>query len=278
MQTMYAVIHGSIARLELPPPSATVMGEICWGAFDELLTPAYWKGQAWQHSRLDTYVDLRLGRTFVEEVAACLLGGFGVPAEIGLAAFRRLRDAGLLAGGYSEARIERALIQPFLYGGQSRRYRFARQKARYLAASLRALGDVEPLNDDVELRNLLMTLKGIGPKTASWIVRNYRSSDSVAIIDVHILRAGRHIGLFEESLRPDHDYLRLESDFLAFAAALDVRPALLDALMWDYMRRLSVGGGHSNPARSSHDQHDHRDGGRLAPLQRRQRVAAAPVQ
>lgn len=30
----------------------------------------------------------------------------------------------------------------------------------------------------------------IGPKTASWIVRNYRKSDCVAIIDIHIHRAG----------------------------------------------------------------------------------------
>src|SRR4051812_14081949 len=277
MQTMHAVIRGAIARLEIPPPSATVMRGICWGAFDELLTPAYWKGQAWQHSSLDTYADFRLGRTFIEEVAACLLGGYGIPAEIGLAAFGRLRDSGLLAARYSAARIERALLQPFFYDGRSRRYRFARQKATYLAASLRALDGVELPNNDVELRNLLMTLKGIGPKTASWIVRNYRGSDSVAIIDVHVLRAGRHIGLFEEHLRPDQHYLCLENRFLDFAAAIDVRPALLDALMWDYMRRLGAGAVNANPSRPSHAQHSHREHGPLAPLQHRQHVAAMPA-
>jgi thermostable 8-oxoguanine DNA glycosylase len=253
------------------------MRDICWGAFDELLTPAYWKGQAWQHSSLETYGDFRLGRTFIEEVAACLLGGHGIPAEIGLAAFRRLRDSGLLAAGHSAARIERALLQPFFYDGRSRRYRFARQKATYLAASLRALDGVELPNNDVELRNLLMTLKGIGPKTASWIVRNYRGSDSVAIIDVHVLRAGRHIGLFDENLRPDQDYFRLENDFLAFAAAIDVRPALLDALIWDYMRRLGTGAVLANPSRLSHAQNSHRQHGPLAPLQHRQHVGATPV-
>ena len=276
MQTMYAVLRGAIARLEIPPPSATVMRDICWGAFDELLTPAYWKGQAWQHAHLDTYGDFRLGRTFIEEVAACLLGGYGISAEIGLAAFKRLRDSGLLAAGYSAARIERALLQPFFHDGRSRRYRFARQKATYLAESLCALDGVELPTNDVELRNLLMTLKGVGPKTASWIVRNYRGSDSVAIIDVHILRAGRHIGLFDKKLRPDQHYLRLENDFLAFAAAIEVRPALLDALMWDYMRRFGAGAVNATSSRPSQAQHSHREHGPLAPLQHRQHVAAVP--
>ena len=44
---------------------------------------------------------------------------------------------------------------------------------------------------------------------------------------MHVLRAGRHTGLFDENLRPDQDYFRFESDFLAFAAAIDV---LLQAL------------------------------------------------
>lgn len=44
---------------------------------------------------------------------------------------------------------------------------------------------------------------------------------------MHVLRAGRHIGLSDENLRPDQDYFRLESDFSAFAAAIDV---LLQAL------------------------------------------------
>jgi thermostable 8-oxoguanine DNA glycosylase len=64
----------------------------------------------------------------------------------------------------------------------------------------------------------------------------------VAIIDVHILRAGRHMGLFQTHWDPLRHYFELESAFLEFASALDSRPAMLDALMWDYMRRLTVAG------------------------------------
>ena len=84
-----------------------------------------------------------------------------------------------------------------------------------------------------------MGLPGIGAKTASWIVRNHRGSDAVAIIDIHILRAGRHIGVFPVSWQPQRHYTQLECAFLKFAEALGVRASLLDALIWDYMRRIS---------------------------------------
>ena len=210
-----------------------------WGSFDELLTPAYWKGQAWQHERLGTYDDSRLGRSLPEELAACVLGGHGMPAELGLAAYRRLQDRGLLVTVPTISALEAALSEPFENGkGGTRRYRFPRQKARYLAGCLRAIRDVEPPASDVALRNLLLNLPGIGLKTASWIVRNHRGSDAVAIIDVHILRAGRHVGLFPDSWRPQQHYLQLECAFLEFSAALGVRASVLDALIWDYMRRL----------------------------------------
>ena len=61
MQTMRTIVEGEIRKLELPPPEDEVLPGIRWGAFDELLTPAYWKGQAWQHQEVGTYDDLRLG-------------------------------------------------------------------------------------------------------------------------------------------------------------------------------------------------------------------------
>ena len=38
-----------------------------------------------------------IGQTLEEEVAFCLLGGHGIPAEIGIAAFERLRSRGLIS-------------------------------------------------------------------------------------------------------------------------------------------------------------------------------------
>ena len=239
MQEMWATIRGTMQRLALPSPDQQVLPGVLWGRFDELFTPAFWRGQAWQHGEMATYRRMQLGSNLIEEMAACLLGGYGMRAELGLAAFRRLKDRGLLVGVPSRQAIEDALTEPFGEETKARHYRFPRQKSRYLAICIAELERRPEPKGDFALRELLLSLPGIGPKTASWIVRNYRGSNAVAIIDVHILRAGRLIGIFRKNQQPEHDYNELEQAFLRFAAAIEVPAAILDALMWDYMRILS---------------------------------------
>jgi hypothetical protein len=239
MQTMYANLGGAVHHLTLPDLAEEVLPGLLWGAFDELFTPAYWRGQTWQHQQLGTYNSVRLGRSLSEEVAACLLGGFGMPAELGVAAFFRLRDLGLLAGRIPPALLEYTLSEPLNVRGRWRTYRFPRQKARYLAACLEELASFCEPELDLELRDALVRFPGIGLKTASWIVRNYRSSNAVAVLDVHILRACRYMQLFPPELSPQQHYHDLEAIFLRFAVALGTPAAILDAVMWDYMRRLT---------------------------------------
>lgn len=235
---MYTIVNGQTRTLRLPAPSDLAMLGVTWGAFDELLTPAYWRGQTWQYQLLGRYTDLRLGRNLVEEVAACLLGGYGMPAELGLAAYARLRDRGLLNGTPGVKVLENVLLEPFLMRTGLRRYRFPAQKARYLAACLERLADFEEPEHDFDLREGLTKLPGIGLKTASWVTRNYRGSDAVAIVDVHILRAGRALKLFPSGWEPQSHYRELEGKFLAFAKAIGTPAGLLDGVMWDHMRRL----------------------------------------
>lgn len=210
--------------------------------FFQLLTPAFWLGQAWQHQALGTFSDLHLGRSLVEELAACLLGGFGMPAELGLATYRRLRDRGLLNDRSSAGELERSLSEPFVLDGRPRRYRFPRQRAIFLAGCLADLDGFPEPDDDGELRDHLTAMRGIGPKTASGIVRNYRASNAVAIIDVHILRACRHMGLFPSEWLPSKHDRQLECKFLEFAAALQTPASLLDGLIWHYSARPSTKG------------------------------------
>jgi thermostable 8-oxoguanine DNA glycosylase len=239
MQTMYAVIGDTLRTLQLPPADQQILPGIPWGRFDHMLTPAYWRGQVWQHQQLGTYQNAPLGRSLIEEVAACLLGGFGMKAELGLAAFSRLQSQGLLEKAPSSLQLEAALMEPFFVQGRTWRYRFPRQKARYLAACLAEFSGFSEPADDVALRDRLTGLPGIGLKTASWIVRNYRCSDAVAIIDIHILRAGRYLRIFAPEREPQRHYRDLEREFLRFASAIGAPAAILDGLMWDYMRRLS---------------------------------------
>ena len=54
----------------------------------------------------------------------------------------------------------------------------------------------------------------------------------MAILDIHILRAGVLAGFFDAELTVERHYRELEDQFLAFSAGLGVRASELDALMW----------------------------------------------
>lgn len=238
-QTMYTLLSGETYTRDMPASNALLRSGIAWGRFDELFTAAYWCGQTWQAGLQGVYRDITLGRTLAEETAACLLGGYGMPAEIGLAAYRRLRDRGMLTAAASAADIERHLAEPFIVAGRTVRYRFPRQKASYLEGCLAALSELhEEEMDDVGLREALVQMPGIGRKTASWIVRNRRNSSAVAVLDVHVLRAGQLLGLFGVNETPQRHYLSLEERFIDLASELDVPAWLLDAVMWQHMRLL----------------------------------------
>jgi N-glycosylase/DNA lyase len=208
-----------------------------WGFAHELGTAAYWVEQ----TRLrDTPESYALGATLAEEVAACLLGGHGIPADIGLAAYRAVRDAGLLDAPADTDVYEAVLATPLRVPGRDRavRYRFARQRARRLAESLAVLDRAVPPADPLALRSWLMNLPGVGPKTASWIVRNRSASDEIAIIDVHVHRAGIAAGFFSASWLLPRDYAIFEAAFCRVAALGGVSAAALDACVWDQMQRL----------------------------------------
>jgi thermostable 8-oxoguanine DNA glycosylase len=203
-----------------------------------MFSPAYWKLQAWL-SDADEFSSHRLGETLTEEAAACLLGGHGIPAEVGLAAFVHLRDLGLLSGPPpSSDVIARALAEPLIVGPRRVRYRFVRQKAHYLNGALTRLAAETPDSSSGRaFRQWFLGLSGFGPKTASWVARNWLGADDVAIIDVHIFRAGIIAKLFSARDSIQRAYFDLEERFLHFAYGLGVATSMLDALMWRDMRR-----------------------------------------
>lgn len=238
-QVMHGVFGMDIRSLDLPSAEDEVLPGVRWGNFDVLFTPAFWAGRMWLHTETNTPSTFRLGSTLAEEVVACLLGGHGLPAAVGLAAYERLKSLGMCAGTPAAAAIEEQLLRPLTVQGRSIRYRFPRQRASFIARALTTIASNEIPSTDLELRDFLTLLPGIGPKTASWITRNWLGSDRVAIIDVHIQRAGVLAGFFQSSWTPARHYRMLEEQFLAFAKAIGVRASLLDNLMWQEMRVLS---------------------------------------
>lgn len=226
----------------MPLAETELIPGVRWGRHERFCTPAYWKVMCASCENPPIAEHFRLGRNLTEEIAACLLGGFGMSADLGLAAFERVRDLGLLEYSTSEHAIFDALKRPFQIKGRRVHYRYPAQKARYLSLSLSRLENSpapEPFQSE-SLRAWLINLPGIGPKTASWIVRNHLASNDVAILDVHIIRAGRIMGLFRETDDVTRRYLEMERRFLEFSKALDCPASLLDSLMWDQMRVMPL--------------------------------------
>jgi N-glycosylase/DNA lyase len=240
IQTVFARSATGYISRELPPADqALAMDGLLWGLAEEICSPAYWAAQAWMWE-VEAPDHYKLGRSLDEELIACLLGGYGIPAEVGLAAYERLRivNAEEPAALRNEEVVLALLEEPLAVEGRSVRYRFAKQKAGYLAGSMRQLLQVDQEAPDRDLRDALTALPGIGPKTASWIVRNWRDSDCVSILDIHILRAGRILQIFPESWSVERHYLQLEGAFLRFADAISVKASILDSVMWMNMRQL----------------------------------------
>jgi len=226
---------------QLPNEHDELLPGLKWGDCSQLYTPAFWKMQYISHKQFDdTNTIYKLGKTILEEIVVCLLGGFGMPSELGLAAFERLKENNLIRPKVAFDHIYQALYEPFIFeGGRSVRYRFYNQKAKYLSELLNR-EDLEkiPLDNDILFRKWLLTVDGIGLKTASWITRNWLNSDNVAILDIHILRAGVLAGFYENNIENlDKHYLSLEKKYLEFCNALDVSSSIMDAIIWEFMKK-----------------------------------------
>ncbi|MFL6726688.1 MAG: hypothetical protein ACJ8FS_09270 [Sphingomicrobium sp.] len=214
------------------------MTGVLWGRADMLDTPAYWALRC-QVEENPLHGFTSASASLLEEIGFCLLGGFGITAELNAAAFERLRSNAVfdLSARISEALVKSLLTEPLEVDGRRLRYRFPNQRARRLFAMRKKLARV-----DLEsmprpwVHSMLRDISGIGPKTAAWIMRNHFDSDDVAILDVHVIRACARLGVFPDKIVLPRDYEALEERFLKFAHALQVRPAVLDAIMWTDMR------------------------------------------
>ena len=236
MQILTYIEEGQVQSLTLPPPDEEVMPGVQWGNCEKLFTPSYWVYQA--HRREKYIITHRLGNTLLEEIVACLLGGFGIPAEVGMAAFYEVRRQNcLIRRTCSAEKIYSILSLPLNIDGRKVKYRFAKQKAKYISDAISKYNEMKnELCDALKVRSLLLKMTGIGPKTASWITRNWFCSDDVAILDIHIYRAGLIAGFFSAQDNVASDYFKLENKFLNFSKSIKIKASTLDAIMWADMR------------------------------------------
>lgn len=227
-------------------PTITVrLGDVSrtftWGLSGHLASAAFWV------ARTKTMPvgegNHNLAGTLAGEVVACILGGWGVKAEVGLAAFEELERSSLVRTDPppEPAEVEELLRRPLAVPGMggSVRYRFPSQRARRVAAALQHLSEADgPPDDPGPLRSWLQEVPGVGPKTAAWIVRNRAGVEDVAIIDVHVRRAGIAAGFFDPDWRLPGDYDLFEGAFLVVARLGGVSGSMLDACIWQTLHQL----------------------------------------
>jgi len=215
-----------------------------WGEPHELGSAAYWIEQ----TRLrPPSSDHRLGHSLAEETVACVLGGYGLPAEIGLAAFEQLRREGLLCVKRppTASQVQSVLERPLCLSGRDEpvHYRFPRQRATRVSDALHFLAQYPAPEKSQDLRDWLLAVPGVGPKTASWIARNWAGVEDVAIIDVHIRRAGLAAGFFLPDWKLPHHYSAFENAFTEVARLGEVSCAALDARIWQDLSFLGRASG-----------------------------------
>jgi len=233
-QELHGLFNDALRTHNLPDPEVEVIPGVYWGNAAAVFTPAYWAHILWLSEA--KYQRSSSGRcnTLPEQIAFCLLGGYGITWEMNHAAFHEIRSRGLFE---EPARIEAILREPLDFDGRKARYRFPKKKSAILAGALQSAARHE--FDDkhsLVLREQLLKLPGVGWKTASWIVREWICADDVAILDIHIIRAGMLMGLYSANDKVERHYPEMERRFVALATSMCVRTSELDLLIWEEMR------------------------------------------
>jgi len=186
----------------------------------------------------------------------CILSS-NVPYEMAESAFTHLRKKELL--GYDtmsendfarriSAELATPICLPMRRNGSLRKYRFPNTRAKHIVEAARYLyfeksglrSILSSFHSDTEARDYLAAyVPGIGLKEASNFLRNVKYSDSLAIVDTHIMSF-----LKEVSLLPDigrgamtrKKYIMVETALRQICTNMGFNLSILDLAIWQCMR------------------------------------------
>ena len=166
------------------------------------------------------------------ELAFCLL----TPQSKAKACWKAIEDMcrdGVLLKG-SEKEIARYL----------KNVRFGNNKARYIVLArkiftkhgkLEIKNFLQTFNDPKEIREwLVRNVKGLGYKEASHFLRNIGMGKEFAILDRHILKNLKALGIIDSipTSMTRRKYLEIEEKMRGLAERLDIPLSHLDLLLW----------------------------------------------
>jgi len=137
---------------------------------------------------------------------------------------------------------------PLKKNGQFRKYRYPNKRsiqivkaAKTIYAENRTIKKVlQESKSDIEARQFFVTtVSGLGIKEASHFLRNIGYSDSLAIIDVHVLSFLQRLCLVrleKKRTLTDKLYVMIEKVMRNFAKFHNLILSVLDLAIWHYMR------------------------------------------
>ena len=214
--------------------------EVLWGRHDEFGTPAYWIDQTNSGRYADEVeaMDLRTATVWG------LLHGHGVRAEVGNA-FLKPVIALLEEDSLPTAEaVETVLRTPIAGVG---RYRFP-NKAAYISGAVARIAAEPPPDSPRMLRDYLLQMRGVGPKTAALIESGLTGLHAeVHINDIWLRRALIPAGVFRSDWDVSQHYDRFEAAFLLYARHGNVLPGALDWCIWE-LARAAGSGAFASPA------------------------------
>lgn len=148
-----------------------------------------------------------------------------------------------------EIQFNKPNFEPRKINGELRKYRYPKKRAEQIVQAARILyrdnNSIKKLlresKSDIDIRNFFAEqIPGLGIKEASHFLRNIGYSDSLAIIDVHMLSFLR-IHIFSE-MNVIHltkkMYLRIEQLLRNFVKYHGLNLAIFDLAVWNYMRSI----------------------------------------
>lgn len=116
--------------------------------------------------------------------------------------------------------------------------RFPKKKSLYIVSAIKKFETIKQLletKNNRKIRELLVkNIKGLGYKEASHFLRNIGYGKNIAILDRHILKNLKQLGVIEtipEALNP-REYLEIEERMKQFCKELGIPMEEMDMLLW----------------------------------------------
>jgi len=194
------------------------------------------------------------------ELCLCILSS-NVPYELALSAFEHLHSNQFLKperiiecldpAQNIAIELSRQIYSPKRKDGSFRKYRFPNIRATNIVKAAETLYKEGPglscilrnCTSEHEARDLLVRkIHGIGLKEASHFLRDIGYSNSLAIIDSHVIAFLTEVGAIpvnEANAVTPSLYVRLEGILQNLCADLGVNLSIFDMAIWQYMRGKS---------------------------------------